>query len=146
MQQGHEDLLQAERGEVQHWVSAGCHLQRGQCHCRTGERPLPDSGDSRTPRAALPISLAAIARHPGDRVAGELYPGRRTSRARRRGLIGRYDQVATLDCAAGKRTTIISAPAGSGKTSLLHAAADWSGKDPGSQSPGSGDDRSPAWR
>ena len=120
VQQGHEDLLQARRGEVQHLSSAGCLQQRPQDHRRTGERPLPDSGDSRTPRAALPISLAAIARHPEDHVAGELYPARRTSRARR-GLIGRHDRVATLDCAVGKRTTIISAPAGSGKTSLMHA-------------------------
>jgi hypothetical protein len=37
------------------------------------------------------------------------------------GLIGRHDLVATLDCAVRKRVTIISAPAGSGKTSLLHA-------------------------
>ena len=37
--------------------------------------------------------------------------------------------VATLDCAVGKRVTIISAPAGSGQTSLLHAWADWPGQD-----------------
>ena len=130
MQQGREDLLQAGRGEVQHLLSAGCLQQRPRYHRPTGERPLPDSGDSRTPRAALPISPAAIAQHPEDRVAGELYPARRTSRARRRGLIGRHDRVATLDCTAGKRTTIISAPAGSGKTSLLHGVTDRSGQDP----------------
>ena len=39
-------------------------------------------------------------------------------------LIGRHDLVATLDRAAGKRVTIISAPAGSGKTSLLHEWAE----------------------
>jgi LuxR family maltose regulon positive regulatory protein len=34
-------------------------------------------------------------------------------------VIGRLDLVAALDHATGKRVTIISAPAGSGKTSLL---------------------------
>jgi LuxR family maltose regulon positive regulatory protein len=49
--------------------------------------------------------------------------------AARSGLIDRHDLVATLDRAAGKRVTIISAPAGSGKTSLLHAWADRPGQD-----------------
>ena len=40
------------------------------------------------------------------------------------GLIDRRELVAALDRAAGKRVTIISAPAGSGKTSLLRAWAD----------------------
>ena len=44
--------------------------------------------------------------------------------AARTGLIERHALVAALDQAAGKRVTIISAPAGSGKTSLLHAWAD----------------------
>jgi ATP/maltotriose-dependent transcriptional regulator MalT len=42
----------------------------------------------------------------------------------RQGLIGRHDLVATLDRAVSKRVTIVSAPPGSGKTSLLHAWAD----------------------
>jgi LuxR family transcriptional regulator, maltose regulon positive regulatory protein len=37
--------------------------------------------------------------------------------------------LATLDCAVGKRVTIISAPAGNGKTSVLHSWADWPGRD-----------------
>jgi ATP/maltotriose-dependent transcriptional regulator MalT len=45
------------------------------------------------------------------------------------GLIGRNDPVATLHCAVRKRVTIISGPVGSGKTSLLHAWADWPGQD-----------------
>jgi ATP/maltotriose-dependent transcriptional regulator MalT len=45
--------------------------------------------------------------------------------AARPGLIDRHDLVAALDHAAGKRVTIISAPAGSGKTSLLRA---WAGR------------------
>ena len=45
------------------------------------------------------------------------------------GLIDRHDLVATLDRAARKRVTIISAPAGSGKTSLLHAWAGRPGQD-----------------
>ena len=45
-----------------------------------------------------------------------------------KGLIGRYDLVAALDRAAGKQVTIISAPAGSGKTSLLHEWAERAGQ------------------
>jgi LuxR family maltose regulon positive regulatory protein len=40
-------------------------------------------------------------------------------------VIDRLDLVAALDHAAGKRVTIISAPAGSGKTSLLRV---WAGR------------------
>ena len=40
-------------------------------------------------------------------------------------LIARDDLVARLDRAAAGKVTIISAPAGSGKTSLLHA---WAGR------------------
>ena len=47
----------------------------------------------------------------------------------RRGLIDRHYLVATLDRAVAKRVTIISAPAGSGKTSLLHAWAGRPGQD-----------------
>jgi LuxR family maltose regulon positive regulatory protein len=39
-------------------------------------------------------------------------------------LIERRDLVAALDCAAPKKVTVISAPAGSGQTSLLRA---WAG-------------------
>ncbi len=49
--------------------------------------------------------------------------------ASRPGLIGRHDLVAALDRAAAKRVTIISAPAGSGKTSLLRAWAGRPGQD-----------------
>ena len=49
--------------------------------------------------------------------------------AGRPGLIGRRDLVALLDQAAAKQVTIISAPAGSGKTSLLRAWADRPGQD-----------------
>jgi LuxR family transcriptional regulator, maltose regulon positive regulatory protein len=42
----------------------------------------------------------------------------------RSGLINRHDLITALEHAAGKRVTIISAPAGSGKTSLLRAWAD----------------------
>jgi len=41
------------------------------------------------------------------------------------GLIARGDLVAALDRAATRKVTIISAPAGSGKTSLLRA---WAGR------------------
>ena len=55
--------------------------------------------------------------------------GGRAAGSARRGLIDRHDLVAALDRAAGKRVTIISAPAGSGKTSLLRAWADRPGQD-----------------
>jgi LuxR family maltose regulon positive regulatory protein len=43
-------------------------------------------------------------------------------------LIGRGDLLAALDRAVAKKVTIISAPAGSGKTSLLRAWADRPGQ------------------
>jgi LuxR family maltose regulon positive regulatory protein len=43
-------------------------------------------------------------------------------------LIDRGDLLAALDRAAAAKVTIISAPAGSGKTSLLHAWADRPGQ------------------
>src|SRR6202044_332983 len=45
------------------------------------------------------------------------------------GLIRRHDLVAALNRAAQKRVTLISAPAGTGKTSLLRAWADHPGQD-----------------
>jgi ATP/maltotriose-dependent transcriptional regulator MalT len=45
------------------------------------------------------------------------------------GLIRRHDLVAALNRAAQKPVTIISAPAGTGKTSLLRARADQPGQD-----------------
>jgi LuxR family transcriptional regulator, maltose regulon positive regulatory protein len=45
------------------------------------------------------------------------------------GLIHRHDVMAALNRAAQKRVTIISAPAGTGKTSLLRAWADSPGRD-----------------
>src|SRR5580693_7072075 len=45
------------------------------------------------------------------------------------GLVRRHSLVAALDRAAQKRVTIISAPAGTGKTSLLRAWADRPGQD-----------------
>jgi LuxR family maltose regulon positive regulatory protein len=47
----------------------------------------------------------------------------------RHGLIGRHDLVAELDRAAAKKVTVVSAPAGSGKTSLLRLWADRPGQD-----------------
>src|ERR1700691_1848704 len=45
------------------------------------------------------------------------------------GLIRRHDLMAALNRATQKRVTIISAPAGTGKTSLLRAWADQPGQD-----------------
>ena len=47
----------------------------------------------------------------------------------RPGLIHRHDAVAALNRAARKQVTVVSAPAGSGKTSLLRAWADQPGQD-----------------
>ncbi len=55
--------------------------------------------------------------------------GERAAVAARQGLIDRHDLIAALDRAVAKRVTIISAPAGSGKTSLLHVWADRPGQD-----------------
>src|ERR1700735_3274660 len=45
------------------------------------------------------------------------------------GLIHRHDLMTALNRAAQKRVTIIAAPAGTGKTSLLRAWADQAGQD-----------------
>jgi LuxR family maltose regulon positive regulatory protein len=45
------------------------------------------------------------------------------------GPIHRHDLMAALNRAAQKRVTIISSPAGTGKTSLLRAWADQPGQD-----------------
>jgi hypothetical protein len=87
-------------------------------------------------RAQHPQCLVAVARRPEDPVAGELHravPGPvHPPRAEREGPaeIDRRDLVAALDRAAEKQVTIISAPAGSGKTSLLRAWADRPGQGP----------------
>jgi LuxR family maltose regulon positive regulatory protein len=54
---------------------------------------------------------------------------RRTTSTARPGLIDRHDLVAALDRATEHKVTVISAPAGSGKTSLLRAWMDRHGQD-----------------
>ncbi len=61
-------------------------------------------------------------------MTGRPAAGSRAACAARPGLIDRHDLVAALDRAAGKQVTIISAPAGSGKTSLLQAWAERAGQ------------------
>ena len=56
-------------------------------------------------------------------MTGRPAAGGRPAVAARPGLIDRRDLVAALERAAGKRVTVISAPPGSGKTSLLQAWA-----------------------
>jgi len=72
---------------------------------RAGETSSPDSGDL-----------------PG-------YADRVQPSTARPGLIDRHDLVAALDHAAEKKATVISAPAGSGKTSLLRVWAGRPGQD-----------------
>jgi LuxR family transcriptional regulator, maltose regulon positive regulatory protein len=78
---------------------------------RSGDWSSPDSGDPQAFGAGY-----------ADQVPGG-------DGAPRQGLIDRHDLVATLDREAGKQVTIISAPAGSGKTSLLHTWAERPGQD-----------------
>jgi len=52
-----------------------------------------------------------------------------TGVSRAAGLLRRDDLLATLDRAATRKVTVISAPPGSGKTSLLRTWSDRSGKD-----------------
>src|ERR1700681_2503277 len=52
-----------------------------------------------------------------------------TGVSRTTGLIRRDDLLATLDRASLRKVTVISAPPGSGKTSLLRAWADRASKD-----------------
>ena len=68
----------------------------------------------------------------GARGAGRRYQGRPLTVAPAAPrLIDRGDLVAALDRAATRKVTIISAPAGSGKTSLLRAWAGRPGAYPG---------------
>jgi len=80
-----------------------------------------------------PLTVRTLPCYREDRVAGDRASGgspRRTSEdgSGNSRLIGRGDLLAALDRAAAKKVTIISAPAGSGKTSLLSAWADRPGQ------------------
>ncbi|MFE2062607.1 AAA family ATPase [Streptomyces sp. NPDC059467] len=84
-----------------------------------GDRSSPECGDSHRlgrPRARRTWRDAL---HTGPRRSGRGRPG----------LIDRRALLAALDHAAEKQVTMISAPAGSGKTSLLRAWADRPGPD-----------------
>src|SRR5215469_2592010 len=97
---------------------------RVQLRHREGDKSSPDSGD-------LPAIYTGYAdRVPGGDGAMTDMPaaGGRAAGPARPGLIDRHDLVAALDRAVAKPVTIISAPAGSGKTSLLHAWADRPGQ------------------
>jgi len=72
----------------------------------------------------LRVRLAACLEGDGAMTDITAADGRAGAGAARQGLIDRHDLLAELDRAAEKRVTIISAPAGSGKTSLLRAWAD----------------------
>jgi LuxR family transcriptional regulator, maltose regulon positive regulatory protein len=86
-----------------HVVLLNHAINRAQGCCEAGERPSPDLGDSPRRKNAYAGLVA-----------------RATLR-----LIDRDDLLAALDRAAARKVTIISASAGSGKTSLLRA---WAGR------------------
>jgi LuxR family maltose regulon positive regulatory protein len=81
----------------------------------------------------VPLTAGVLACYRGDRVAGGRAPARvprqalKVDRATPR-LVDRGALLAALDRAAAAKVTIISAPAGSGKTSLLRAWADRPGQ------------------
>src|ERR1700729_2812929 len=89
------------------------------------------AGQVRGRHRILVISLGYADRVPGGDGAttGGPAAGARGAGAARPGLIDGHELVAALDRAAGKRVTVISAPAGSGKTSLLRAWAGRPGQD-----------------
>lgn len=72
-------------------------------------------------RHLIPVISIGV-REYADRVPGQAGAGE--AGATRAGLIDRRELVSALDHAVEKRVTVISAPAGSGKTSLLRAWAD----------------------
>jgi LuxR family transcriptional regulator, maltose regulon positive regulatory protein len=81
-----------------------------------------------------PLTLRGLAWYREDWIVGDWASGAGSKaglltvdRAKPR-MIGRGDLLAALDRAAAKKVTIISAPAGSGKTSLLRAWADRPGQ------------------
>src|SRR6266566_3670667 len=105
--------------------------QQAQARRQSGERPSPDSGDSRgwmgsrrrrvfesaaEPRVRARLTVGALAWY-RDRPVTVAPAAPR--------LIDRGDLVAALDHAAASKVTVISAPAGSGKTSLLRS---WAGR------------------
>ena len=105
--------------------------RRTQACRRAGERSSPGPGDSRD-RAAVDTTCAglvstgkALGLHRRRWGVRRRHQGRplTVDRAKPR-LIDRGDLLAALDRAAAGKVTIISAPAGSGKTSLLHTWAD----------------------
>jgi LuxR family maltose regulon positive regulatory protein len=81
----------------------------------------------------VPLTVGVLACYRGDGVAGGRAPdagtkaGLKVDRATPR-LVDRGELLAALDRAAAAKVTIISAPAGSGKTSLLRAWADRPGQ------------------
>src|SRR5437899_1945333 len=122
--------------------------QQAQARRQSGERPSPDPGDSRgwmgsrrrvfesaaEPRVRARLTARSLGWYRGGRCRGCVTGVRGAGRGYQGGpltvapavprLIDRGDLVAALDRAATRTVTVISAPAGSGKTSLLRA---WAG-------------------
>src|SRR6266536_2463093 len=126
--------------------------QQAQARRQSGERPSPDPGDSRgwmgsrrrvfesaaEPRVRARLTARSLGWYRRGRCRGCVTGARGAGRGYQGGpltvapavprLIDRGDLVAALDRAAASKVTVISAPAGSGKTSLLRAWTDRPGQ------------------
>ena len=124
---GHLDPVVSARQDQHHQADrpalGGQGVQLGRAS-RSSLRPLRRPDHGRTNQQAAPRSSAlALAADVVDSTRWpEPQPGEGGMDTAR--LIARGDLLATLDRAAAGKVTIISAPAGSGKTSLLRAWAD----------------------
>src|ERR1700724_190485 len=92
-------------------------LSQPELHCRTTTRPAGADHDGPGVRTSADHEAVTVLPAAADK---QRRPRRGEGGAVTPGMVARDDLVARLDHAATRKVTIISAPAGSGKTSLLH--------------------------
>jgi hypothetical protein len=114
------DAVPRVTGEIGSACSAGDATSSIEFGYRPGEKSSPDSGDV----FGYADRVQPVPGRDGAMtdVSAAVGSGRAPSTARP-GLIDRHDLVAALDHAAETKATVISAPVGSGKTSLLRVWA-----------------------